>query len=234
MPEIFVYIFPFTWMRNTFKSIFIWFVYMRPWNFLCCSYLPGLFNSLKYFTHFYTLLMFIFQVHMIRHWITLFYAFTKYGTKSGTAEPNSVCIFVGVFLYHSGALPVSRKLLMNEAVLLVSKTVVTLFKWGIFLLYLNSLLHVCIEESLFNMLLLQSMFYWRILQCLYIYIYSCLLADADVLSPALLLLLPKQVVSFFTVLQGGFAFLEVGSVRSKNATNILIKNLLDVCKYKNL
>ena len=34
-------------------------------------------------------------------------------------------------------------------------------------------------------------------------------------------------------MQAGFAFLEAGSVRSKNTTNILIKNTLDLCKYKN-
>ena len=32
-------------------------------------------------------------------------------------------------------------------------------------------------------------------------------------------------------MQAGFAFLEAGSVRSKNTTNILIKNTLDLCKY---
>merc|ERR1719330_1986810 len=30
-------------------------------------------------------------------------------------------------------------------------------------------------------------------------------------------------------MQGGFAMLEVGSVRAKNAQNILLKNLFDIC-----
>ena len=37
-------------------------------------------------------------------------------------------------------------------------------------------------------------------------------------------------IVFFLVMQAGFGFLECGAVRAKNATNILLKNILDSCK----
>jgi len=38
--------------------------------------------------------------------------------------------------------------------------------------------------------------------------------------------------SFIVLMQAGFAFLEAGSVRAKNTTNILIKNVVDLCLGK--
>ena len=35
--------------------------------------------------------------------------------------------------------------------------------------------------------------------------------------------------SLILLMQAGFAFLEAGSIRAKNATNILIKNFTDLC-----
>ena len=43
-------------------------------------------------------------------------------------------------------------------------------------------------------------------------------------------ILKRKRKLLISVMQCGFAFLECGSVRSKNATNILIKNILDSCE----
>lgn len=47
-----------------------------------------------------------------------------------------------------------------------------------------------------------------------------------------MILILKLIHIFISVMQAGFACLESGAVRTKNSLNIIMKNLLDLRKYK--